>query len=141
MIKDIAGRPVQVGDVVAYAAESHGDTWTRLYIVHSIKITVEDRNHEKYDAATGKSTWEMRPTELPEICLRGFKLSWWDQQHGRPVNTYVRLIRHVSGLIKIDNLSHLDPNEPIHQAVLQWVKKQQIRNSWPFPTDNDCQPN
>jgi hypothetical protein len=136
MITDIAGRTVNVGDVVAYAAASRGATWTRLYVVHSIKINIEDRSDCSIDAATGKWIYsEPKPTEIVSVCLRGFKLSWYDQQMGRLVKTYVRAIYNPNSMVRIDTLDHLDPNEPLDVAVIEWVKKQSPRNSWPFPTD------
>ena len=135
MVTDIAGRTIKVGDVVAYAASSWGSTWTRLYIVHSIKTTIEDRCEHSLDPVTGESIYsELKPTEIVHVCLRGFKQSWYEQQIGKPVKTYVRNISNPNLMVKIDTLEELDPNNPVHGAVVEWVKKLQIRDSWPFPT-------
>lgn len=126
-IKDIAGHNVNVGDVVAYAAKSGDYTQTHLYIVHTIQIHIENRNHHTYDAVTNTEAYEMRPTEIVEVRLRGFQQSWYAQQKGVPVRTYVRTIANPKSLVKIDDLSHLDPNEPIHEAILEWLNNHCLR--------------
>jgi len=137
MITDIAGRYIDVGDVVAYGAASRGATWTRLYIVQSIKITIENRREHTIDPVTGEWVYsEPKPMEFFHVCVRGFKQSWYEQQTGKPVKTYVRNIYNPDLMVKIENLNNLDPNEPIHEAILEWLNNHCLRVGQRPPTQS-----
>ena len=123
MLRDIAGHPLQVGDLVAYNAKSSGFDKTRLYIVHSINISVEDRNHHMYDKVNDRGYWEMRPTEMFKVKLRGFKYTFWEEHTDRPVKTYIRTILHPKSLVKVDRIVGHDPNNKLHNAIFEWLEK------------------
>jgi hypothetical protein len=133
-IKDIAGRTIKEGDVVAYAAKSHLVSHTSLYIVHRITTVIEDRGHRTYNAQNGDWGWEKRPTEIVTVLLRGFKQSWWDKQNNRAVRTYVRQIFNPNTMVLISDLSFLQDSNPLHAAIKEYLGKQGVKvASWPFP--------
>lgn len=140
-IQDIAGRAVVAGNVVGYAASSYKYTHTSLYIVHKIDMRIEQRNH-RVKTTGGDFKWEMQPTEIYEVCLRGFKRHWHDDK----VRTYVRQIWSPKKMILIDDLSCLNKDDPIHAAIMGWAISQAVKSvkesveprtlpraAWPFP--------
>lgn len=115
-VRDIAGRVVVAGDVVGYAATSYSNTRTSLYIVHRIDVKIEQRNHRVRHLA-GPDTWQLRPTEITSVWLRGFKKTWYDEK----VRTYVRQIWAPHQMVLVDNVDLLDKNDPVNSALLGWV--------------------